>query len=122
MRATGWPRRGCRAGGEAARTDATDARTLAVDRAEAVRAGVPAPDDDHVLARSADRVAIGDAVAFTAPVLLREVLHGEVHPVQLAARYRQVARLARSAGEDHGVEIAQEGARGHVHTDVTSWS
>ena len=72
--------------------------------ADAVRAGVAAADHDHVLAGGGDR---RDAVAVAghpavAPV---EVLHREVHAVELAAGDREVARDAR-AGRDHDRVVA----------------
>ena len=87
-------------------------------RAEAVGAGVAAADDDDVLAGGGDEAIVRDAVALAAPVLLRQVLHREVHARQLAAGNRQIARLAGAAGEHDGVEVAEQRARRHVHADV----
>ena len=95
------------------------ARALAVDRAQAVGAGVAAADDDDVLAFGRDEVAIRDAVALAAPVLEREVVHGEVDPPKLAPGDLEVPRPLRSSGQDDGVEVLAERLDGqclaHVH-------
>ena len=62
--------------------------------------------------------SVRDGVALAASVLLRQVLHREVHARQIAARHGQVARPAGAAGQDHGVEVAPQVAGGDVHADV----
>ena len=79
---------------------------VAVAGAHAVAAGVAAADDDDVLALGVDGVL--QLVAGVGAVLLRQQLHGEVHAVQLAPRYRQVARLLGAAGQQHGVEVLHQ--------------
>src|SRR3954453_15113824 len=82
-------------------------RALAVGVADAVRAGVAAADDDHVLARRADpRLAL--AAAGHPPVATGEVVHREVHAVELAPGNGEGARHARAGGDhDRVVALAQ---------------
>ena len=69
----------------------------------------PPPIDDHMLARSEDRLIIGDdRLARDAPVLLRQEIHGEMHAVELAARDGQVARLLGAAREHDRVMLREE--------------
>src|SRR5271166_1296974 len=89
------------------------ARALAHGVADAVGAGVAAADHDDVLAAGADLIAdrglggrrLGSELARDPAVALIEVVHREVHAVELAARHRQVARHAR-AGRQHDRVIA----------------
>src|SRR6187401_989001 len=73
-------------------------RFMAVRRAEAVRAGVAASDDDDVFAGGEDIFAWIQGVARASLVLLRQELHGEVDSSELATRHRNIARLFGSAG------------------------
>ena len=57
---------------------------------------------------------------FTAAVLRREVVHGEVNAIQLAARHAQVTRGGRAAGEHDGVEVREEIVGGDVDADMTA--
>ena len=81
---------------------------LAVHGAEAVGAGIAAADDHDVLAGGGDPRHL---VAFAVTILLREVVHREVHALELAARNIQIARLAGAAGEQHRIEVAHQIAR-----------
>ena len=83
-------------------------RALAERGADAVGAGVAAADDDDVLAVGEDRLAAIGGFAADAAVLLRQVIHGEVDALELAAGHRQVAALFGAAGEHHGVVFADE--------------
>src|SRR5262249_46915825 len=65
---------------------------LAMDRAQAVRPGISATDDDHVLPLGGEERPIRDRVARDAAVLHREELHGEVDARELAPWDRQIAR------------------------------
>ena len=60
------------------------AGALTVDGAQAVRAGVAAADDHDPLSLRGDDVCRRDVVAGQPPVLLRQVLDGEVHAAELA--------------------------------------
>ena len=77
---------------------------------DAVGAGVAAADHDHVLARRRDH-ALGSRRARDEAVALVEVVHREVHAVELAARHRQVARHARAGCDDDRVELLAQLAR-----------
>src|SRR5882762_6184734 len=81
-------------------------RAVAVRGADAVRARVaPADHDDMFVGRPEIPHALvpGDAL-----VLQRQELHREVHAVELAPGYRQVARLLGSASEHYCVEIGHQ--------------
>src|SRR5881296_1326967 len=78
--------------------------TLAVSRAQTVGAGVAAADDDHSLALRRDRL-LGDGIAGVALVLLDEVVHGQVDALQLASRYRELARLLGAERQADRVEL-----------------
>src|SRR5450830_1198016 len=78
-------------------------RAVAVRRADAVRAGIPAADNDDVLAGGLDLVL--HLVAGVDLVLQRQEVHREMHAFQLAARHGQVARLLGTTGDDDGVEV-----------------
>src|SRR5262245_13682885 len=93
-------------------------RALAMDGAQTVGAGVAAADDDDALAQRRDEVLVADRVALAAPVLERQVLHGEVDAAELAAGHRQVARPARAARQDDRVEVPAEVPDGHVDADM----
>src|SRR6266542_6798468 len=93
-------------------------RALAVHRAEAVGPGVPAADDDHALAAGGDEALVGHRIALAAPVLQRQVLHGEVDPLELASGDRQITRGAGPATEQEGVELPPEIFHGDVDPDV----
>ena len=64
----------------------TERRPLAVGGAQAVGAGVPAPDDDHVLALGGDGRSVEGALAHQVGGL--QVVHGEVDAAQVRARGR----------------------------------
>src|SRR5690606_14289193 len=85
---------------------------VAVAGAHAVRAGVAAADHDHMLALG--QCLVGQAVAGHGLVLLAQEVHGEIHALEFAAGYRQVARGFRAAAHDHGVELGQQGI-GRAH-------
>src|SRR5204862_3785104 len=84
--------------------EARDAfRALAVRGADAIATGVPAADDDDVLPGGEDRSSVGNLITRNAPVLLRQEIHRVVGARKLAARHRQITRLARADGEENGV-------------------
>ena len=95
-------------------------RALTMGRAQTVGAGIPAPDDDDVLVVGGDEARLGDVVAFTALILQREVLHGEVDAIELAARHGQIAGARGSAGEDERVELTPKIVDGDVDADVAA--
>src|SRR5262249_31371085 len=86
---------------------------MAVRGAEAVRAGVAAAEDDDALVGGEDLPR--DGIARAHLVLLRQELHGEVDALQLAARYRQVARSGRAGRQHDGVELAAQVLARDVH-------
>src|SRR5205085_11111391 len=91
-------------------------RTLAVRGAQAVRTGVAAADDDHVLAGRRDR-RLGE-VALLDLVGTRQVLHGLVDALELAARDRQVAPLGSATGKYDRVELGPESLGGDVDAHI----
>ena len=93
----------------------TDAAPSRCALADAVGAGVAAADHDHVLAGRGER---GRAGAGDRAVPVVEVLHREVHAVELAARHRQVARHARARREHDGVVALEQLGRLDVDADV----
>src|SRR6266699_2630862 len=81
-------------------------RAVPVGSADAVAARIPAPDHHHVLFA---RPELAHArVTRHALVLQWQKLHREVHAVEIAPRYRQVARLLGYAREHHRVEIGHQ--------------
>ena len=80
-------------------------RALTVSRAYAVGAGVATADHEHVLALGVDELVLGELLAHEHPVLLRQHLKGEIHALQVASGYLEVAGLRRSRADHHGVEL-----------------
>ena len=76
---------------------------MAVGSTHAVAAGVAATDHDDVFAVRANLAL--ELVARVNLVLLRQELHGVVHPIELTARHRQVTRLLGTARQQHGVKL-----------------
>src|SRR5204863_499429 len=92
---------------------------LAMDRAEAVGAGIAAADDHDTLALGRDEAIVRDRVALAASVLERQVLHGEVDAPELPPGHAEVARLAGAARQHERVELAAKRRDRHAHADVT---
>src|SRR4051812_23183060 len=91
-------------------------RTLTVNRAEAIGAGVAAADDDHPLAMDVDGRRVD--VAFLHPVGQRQVLHRLMNSGQLSPRDRQIARRSGTAGQHDRVVRREQ----HFDVDaVTDW-
>ena len=59
-------------------------------------------------------------VPFAAAVLRGEILHREVHAVQLAPRHRQIAGLRGPSRKHDRVELRKQILCGDVNADVTS--
>src|SRR5580658_1597450 len=78
---------------------------LPVRRAEAVRAGVAAAQDDDALPVRAELEFRIERVAEVALVLLRQKFHREVDALEVASGDRQVARLGRAHGQADRVEL-----------------
>ena len=79
---------------------------MAVGGADAVRTRVAPADHHDVLVRRPEirnALVTGDAL-----VLQRQELHREVHAVEIAPGYRQVARLFGSAREHHRLELRHQ--------------
>src|SRR5919112_2466240 len=91
---------------------------FAVRVTEAVRARVAAAKDHDVLAGGGDLHLRVRREAGHPPVLLHQVVHGEVDATEFAARHIEVASLQGADGEDDGVELALEVFRGRVLADV----
>src|SRR5690606_20060459 len=77
---------------------------LPVRGADAVAARIAATDDDDFLSASEDGDVIGDCVSRDALVLLGEEIHRIVNARELATRYGQVARNARTDREANCIE------------------
>src|ERR687890_1103016 len=91
---------------------------FAVGVTETVRARVTAAEDHDVLAGGGDLHLRVRREAGDPPVLLHQVVHGEVDATEFAARHVEVASLQGADGEDDGVELALEVFRGRVLADV----
>ncbi len=78
--------------------------------AEAVRPGVAAADDHHLLAPSGDRRLHEGTL--TGEVGAAQVVHREVHAGELTPGDLEVAGARRTDGEQHGVEVGDEGGGG----------
>src|SRR5215213_1467926 len=98
--------------------DLNGGATFAVGVTEAVRARVAAAEDHDVLAGGGDLDLRVRREARHPPVLLHQVVHGEVDATEFAARHIEVAALQGADGEDDGVELALEVFCGRVLTDV----
>ena len=75
---------------------------------KAVGSSIAAADDDHSLARRQDLDFRLDRVPEAAPVLLRQVLHRKMNPLQLASRNVEIARMFSPAREYDGIEVAAQ--------------
>src|SRR5215207_534456 len=93
-------------------------RALPDHRAEAVRAGVAATDDDDVLACRDDLVV--DLFAERDPVGLREELHGLVDAAELTAGDWQLTAYGRADREHDGVVAIAELRPGQRVADLDS--
>src|SRR6185437_11870727 len=91
---------------------------LAERGADAVGASIAAADDDDALAAGEDRLRAVGRFARHPPVLLRQIVHGEVDAVELAAGDRQVAALLGAAGQHHSVMPGDEFFRRDIDADV----
>jgi hypothetical protein len=78
-------------------------------RADAVRTGVTAADDDDVFAAREDLV--GDRITGDDAVLLRQERHREVDAVEVTSRHRQVARPPGTAGNHERIVVGRDFAR-----------
>ena len=99
--------------------------------ADAVGARVAAADDDDMLAVGVDVAAVVLAgqhavlvrrVGEEARLVLREVLHGEVHAVNVAAGDGQVVGHGGADGEDGGVEAVERAVRASLPTSTPHWN
>src|SRR5262249_17299625 len=77
-------------------------------------------NDDDPLAAGENRLALVLRFAAHAPVLLRQIIHGEMDAAELAPRNRQVAPLFGAAGEHHRVIVVDEFCRRPIGTDMGS--
>ena len=94
------------------------AGSLPESRTVAVRARIPAAQYDHSLALGGDGLTRNLPVSGHPPVLLRQVIHGQVDAVQLPARYGKVSGLGGPARQNQGVEVASQILHRHVESDV----
>ncbi len=83
-------------------------RLLAMNRPQAIGAGVAATDNDHALARRENIGGRIERIAVAALVLLREEFHCVVNSLQLASRNLQVTRMLGAAGQNDGIEFAAQ--------------
>ena len=81
---------------------------------KAVGASIAASDDDHSLAGRQNLDFRLDRVPEAAPVLLRQVLHCKMNPLQLASRNVEIARLFSPACEYDGIEVAPQILDGNI--------
>src|SRR5262245_1353848 len=93
-------------------------RALTERGADAVGAGVAAADYHHALPRGKDRLDVALRLARGATVLLRQVRHGEMDAVEVAARDFEVAGVFGAAREQHGIVVAFERRDGKVAADM----
>jgi hypothetical protein len=95
-------------------------RALAKGGTDAVRSGIAAADHDHMLPSRQDRLALDWRFAADPPVLLRQIIHGEVNALELAPWHRQFARLFGPAGEHDRVVLRKELMRVEIDTDMSA--
>ena len=77
-------------------------------RAQAVSTGVAPADDYDILASGSEIEAAVDLPPAYAPVLLRQKVHREVDPIQIATRDWQVPGLLRANAKQYGVVLRQQ--------------
>src|SRR6266702_7258125 len=87
--------------------------------AQAVRARIATADDQHALIFRADRRSLVEYVAFTAAVLLRQKLHGEVNALKFAAGDVQVAWMLGPACQQDRIIVLGERFHGHIDANVS---
>src|SRR5437762_12329738 len=93
-----------------------------MDGPEAIRAGVATADDHHVFSLRGNSIRVGDRVPFTQPVLLREVVNGEMDAGKVAPGNRQIPRRRGSAAEDDRIEITLQGRDRNIDADIETGS
>ena len=89
-----------------------------MDGAQAVRAGVAAADDHDPLSSAEMMSRRRDVVAGQPPVLLRQVLDGEVHTAELATRNLEVPRPWRPAAEHDRIELPAQAGDRQIDADL----
>src|ERR1700704_6900032 len=72
---------------------------------QAVRAGVSASQEDHLLVPRCDGPRPVEVAGGYSTVLLSQVVHSQMDSVKLPPRYRQLAAFQSSNGKKDGVEI-----------------
>ena len=82
---------------------------MPVGRADAIRAGITAADDHHMLAAGPELFDF--AITRHPPVLQGKEIHREMHAIQLTARDRQIAWLLGATREHDGVELVGDSRR-----------
>eukprot|EP00982_Pelagococcus_subviridis_P002394 18522-Pelagococcus_subviridis.AAC.9 len=83
-------------------------------RADAIRPGVAAADDDDVLLLRVDVVAVLEVRIQKRLRVRVEELHREVHALEVAPLHGEVARLSRAAREDDGIRRVLDVRDGRV--------
>src|SRR5207344_322401 len=77
---------------------------LPVHSPETIRPRIAAADDDDALALCRNRF-IRDPVAGVSFVLLRQIVHREMHALEFTPWNRQFTCLLRAHGEANGIEL-----------------
>ena len=91
---------------------------LTVGRAQTVGAGVSSAQDDHPFALGVDPFVIGYLFAGQHPVLLGEVLHGQVDSLQVSSRNVQFPGLGTPAGQADRVELGEQTVHRVIDADI----
>jgi hypothetical protein len=86
--------------------------------AKTISSGVPSTDDYHPPAGREDFFFWIDAITGTASVLLGQILHREMDPFQLAARYIQIPGLFGASGKKNSIIFPTESRDGNVAPDM----
>src|ERR1700693_499953 len=87
---------------------------------KAVGAVLATADDDHLSPLRGDYGLRVDALAGDPPVLLHQVVHCEMNPLQLASGDVDVARSIGTDPEHHSIETLTQLLGGHIDADVVS--
>ena len=87
-------------------------------RADAVRGGIAAADDDHVLAVGEDRRLARDVLVAETAVLLGEIGHGVIDAGEVLAGQLRIARLLGAGAQQDGVEFIVQAGERLRHPDI----
>jgi hypothetical protein len=93
-------------------------RFLPQARAQAVRSGIAAADNDNVFSGRKDFLHRVDFISCNAAVLLRQEFQRIMHTLQFPAGNGKIPRRFGPAAKQHGVVRAAQFIRGNIHAHM----